>query len=46
MKSGIDWNNPVQLTTAIFFVENSQARGVEAALYEGPVTATVHMVTV
>jgi hypothetical protein len=40
-EAGIDWINPVQLTTAIFYVQNSQSRGVEAALTEGPVTATV-----
>jgi hypothetical protein len=40
-ESGIDWNNPSEFTTAIFDVQNSNSRGVEAALTEGPVTATV-----
>jgi hypothetical protein len=40
-EAGIDWINPVQETTAIWYVQNSQSRGVEAALTEGPVTATV-----
>jgi hypothetical protein len=40
-ESGIDWNNSVQLTTAIFDVQNSNARGVEAVLTEGTITATV-----
>jgi len=40
-EAAIDWINPVQLTTAIFYVQNSQSRGVEAALTEGPVAATV-----
>lgn len=40
-ESGIDWNNPSQLATPIFFVQNSQSQGVEAAVTEGPVTATV-----
>jgi hypothetical protein len=40
-ESGIDWNNAVQLTTAIFYVQNSQSRGVEAAYTQGPISATV-----
>jgi hypothetical protein len=40
-ESGVDWNNPVQLTTAIFDVQNSNSRGVEAVLTEGQYTATV-----
>ena len=37
----VDWVNPSQLTTDLFYVENSNAVGVQAALTEGPVTATV-----
>ncbi len=40
-ESPIDWNNAVQMTTAIFGVENSQSRGVEAAYTKGALTATV-----
>ena len=40
-EAGIDWINPVQMTTAIFYVQNSQSRGVEAAYTQGPLTATV-----
>ncbi len=40
-ESGIDWNNPSQLVSPVFFVQNSQAQGVQAALTEGPLTATV-----
>jgi hypothetical protein len=40
-ESGIDWNNAVQLTTAIFEVQNSQSRGVSANYTSGPVNATV-----
>jgi hypothetical protein len=40
-ESGIDWNDSVQLTTAIFDVQNSNSRGIEAALTEGTITATV-----
>lgn len=40
-ESGIDWNNPSQLVTDIFYVQNSQSRGVEAAYTAGPLTATV-----
>ena len=40
-ESGLDWNNPVQLTTAAFFVENSQNRAVEGVYTKGPVSATV-----
>jgi hypothetical protein len=40
-ESGVDWNNPSQLTTAIFAVQNSQSRGVTATYATGPVSATV-----
>jgi len=40
-ESGIDWNNPSQIVTDIFEVQNSQSRGVSANLTEGPVSATV-----
>ncbi|MDE2318601.1 MAG: hypothetical protein KGK02_02765 [Rhodospirillales bacterium] len=40
-ESAIDWNNASQLTTDIFYVENSQADGVEGTYTAGPVTATV-----
>jgi hypothetical protein len=40
-EAGVDYFNAVQLNTALFYVENSQARGVEAAGTYGPVTATV-----
>jgi hypothetical protein len=40
-ESGLAWNNPSELTTAIFDVENSYSRGVEAAITEGPVSATL-----
>ncbi|HQT62971.1 MAG: hypothetical protein B7Z71_01935 [Acidocella sp. 21-58-7] len=40
-ESGVDWNNPSQLTTALFFVQNSQSRGVTATYATGPVSATV-----
>jgi hypothetical protein len=40
-ESGVDWINPSQLVTSIYYVQNSQARGVQAALTEGPLTATV-----
>jgi hypothetical protein len=40
-ESGVDWNNANQLTTEIFYVQNSQSRGVSGTLTEGPVTATV-----
>lgn len=40
-ESGIDWNNPSQMTTDIWWVQNSQAKGVEATYTHGPLTATV-----
>ncbi len=40
-ESGLDWNNPDQITTAIFYVENQQSRGVSANYTKGPVNATV-----
>jgi hypothetical protein len=40
-ESGVDWNNANQLTTEIFYVQNSQARGVEASYTTGPFAATV-----
>ncbi|MDE1906422.1 MAG: hypothetical protein KGH75_08240 [Rhodospirillales bacterium] len=40
-ESAIDWNNESQLTTDIFYVQNSQADGVEGSYTAGPVTATV-----
>jgi hypothetical protein len=40
-ESGVDWNDANQLTTEIFYVQNSQSRGVSGTLTEGPVTATV-----
>ena len=40
-ESGIDWNNANQLTTEIFYVQNSQNRGVSANYTQGPVSATV-----
>jgi hypothetical protein len=40
-ESGVDWNNADQLTTAIFYVQNSQNRGVSANYTEGPVSATL-----
>lgn len=40
-ESGIDWNNADQLTTGIFYVQNSQSRGVSATYTGGPLTATV-----
>jgi hypothetical protein len=40
-ESGVDWNNANQLTTEIFYVQNSQARGVEASYTTGPFTGTV-----
>jgi hypothetical protein len=36
-----DWNNPVQLTTAIFGVQNLNSRGVSANFTRGPISATV-----
>ncbi len=40
-ESGVDWNNANQLTTEIFYVQNSQARGVEASYTTGPFAGTV-----
>jgi hypothetical protein len=40
-ESGIDWNNANQLTTEIFYVQNSQSRGVSANYTQGPINATV-----
>ncbi len=40
-ESAIDWNNESQLTTDIWYVQNSQADGVEGSYTAGPVTATV-----
>ena len=40
-ESAIDWNNASQLTTDIFYVENSQSDGVEGTYTAGPVSATV-----
>jgi hypothetical protein len=36
-----DWSNPSQLTTAIFFVQNSQNRGVLGTYTQGPVELQV-----
>ncbi len=38
---GADYYNAVQLETLLYYVQNNNARGVEATLTEGPVTATV-----
>ncbi|MDE2458447.1 MAG: outer membrane beta-barrel protein, partial [Rhodospirillales bacterium] len=40
-ESAVDWNNESQLTTDIWYVENSQNDGVEGSYTAGPVTATV-----
>ncbi len=40
-ESAVDWNNESQLTTDIWYVENSQNTGVEGSYTAGPVTATV-----
>ncbi len=40
-ESGVDWVNESQLTTDIYYVENSQADGVEGSYTAGPVSATV-----
>jgi hypothetical protein len=40
-ESGVDWNNANQLTTEIFYVQNSQSRGVSANYTSGPISATV-----
>jgi hypothetical protein len=39
-ESGVDWNNANQLTTDIFFVQNSQNRGVEVAYTKGPISVS------
>jgi hypothetical protein len=36
-----DWSNPSQLTTSIFYVQNSSSTGVMVAGTEGPVTGTI-----
>jgi hypothetical protein len=36
-----DWSNPVQLTTAIFGVQNMNSRGVNLNYTKGPISATV-----
>jgi len=40
-ESGIDWNNANQLTTAVFYVQNSQSRGISGNYTSGPINATV-----
>lgn len=40
-ESGVDWNNPSQIVTDIFEVQNSQSRGVSANYTAGPLSATV-----
>ena len=40
-ESGIDWNNSNLLTTEIYYVQNSQSRGVSANYTQGPINATV-----
>jgi hypothetical protein len=40
-EGGLDWANPSQLNTALWFVENQPSRGVEAAYSKGPIAATV-----
>ncbi|MGE4480511.1 outer membrane beta-barrel protein [Acidocella sp.] len=40
-ESSIDWNNPSQLVTDIWYVQNSQNTGVEGTYTKGPLTATV-----
>jgi hypothetical protein len=39
-ESGVDWNNANQLTTDIFYVQNSQSRGVSATYTGGPLSVT------
>ncbi len=41
-EGGLDWNNPVQLTTALFFVQNQNSRGVSLNYTKGPLSATVN----
>ena len=38
---GTDYSNAVQLETLLYYVQNNNARGVQANLTEGPVTAEV-----
>ncbi len=40
-ESGIDWNNASQMVTDIWYVQNSQSKGVEATYSKGPISATV-----
>ncbi len=40
-EGAVDWNNPVQLTTALFGVENLNSRGVQVNFTKGPINATV-----
>jgi hypothetical protein len=40
-ESGIDWNNPSQIVTDIFEVQNSQSRGVSGNYTQGPLSVTV-----
>jgi hypothetical protein len=40
-ESGVDWNNANQLTTGIFYVQNSESRGISVAYTTGPIAATV-----
>ena len=40
-EAGIDWFNPSQLTTSIFYVQNNQSDGVEASYTLGPATLNV-----
>jgi Putative beta-barrel porin-2, OmpL-like. bbp2 len=40
-EGAVDWNNPVQLTTALFGVENLNSRGVQLNFTKGPINATV-----
>ncbi|WP_298225642.1 outer membrane beta-barrel protein [Acidocella sp.] len=40
-ESAIDWYNPSQLATDIWYVQNSQSTGVQGTYTAGPVSATV-----
>jgi hypothetical protein len=40
-ESGVDWNNSNQLTTDIFYTQNSQNRGVEVGYSTGPFSGSV-----
>ena len=40
-EAGTDWTNVAQFATALYDVENSQSRGVNAVYTHGPATATV-----